>query len=214
MRSVTRFLGSVLAVSGVLLLVDAALTVTWQEPVSALLAGRAQAQLEDDLEREFAALSPPGASSVPRERPFTRASRYERRLRRGGALGYLDLPTLDRRYAVVHGTDPESLRKGPGHYPGTALPGQGRTVAVAGHRTTYLAPFRPLDELGAGDEIALEMPYGRFVYSVQRTLIVRPDALWVVNDVGYERLVLTACHPLYSAARRIVVFARLRGAES
>ena len=109
---------------------------------------------------------------------------------------------------MVEGVDPASLRKGPGHYPDTAMPGERGTVAVAGHRTTYLAPFRHIDELDRGDRVVISMPYGRFVYRVERTRIVDPTALWVLRRVGYDRLVLTACHPLYSAARRIVVFAR------
>jgi sortase A len=83
-------------------------------------------------------------------------------------------------------------------------------VAIAGHRTTYLAPFRHIDELKPGDQIVLRMPYGEFTYIVQFHRIVLPTALWVTKNVGYDRLVLSACNPLYSAAQRIVVFARLR----
>ena len=85
----------------------------------------------------------------------------------------------------------------------------GQTVPIAGHRTTYLAPFRHINELVAGDKIIVTMPYGRFTYVVQYQRIVLPTALWVTNNVGYERLVLSACNPLYSAAQRIIVFARL-----
>ena len=112
-------------------------------------------------------------------------------------------------YTVVEGTDETSLEAGPGHYPSTALPGLGQTVAIAGHRTTYLAPFRHIDALRPGDRIIVTMPYGRFAYSVQFTRIVAPTAWWVTRSVGYDRLVLSACNPLYSAAQRIVVFARL-----
>jgi len=121
---------------------------------------------------------------------------------------------LGSSYVVVQGTDGSSLRRGPGHYPGTPLPGQPGTVAIAGHRTTYLAPFRDIDELHPGDQVVLEMPYGRFVYSVEQTRIVKADAVWVTKPVGYPRLVLTACHPLYSASKRIVVFAKLTEEES
>ncbi len=110
---------------------------------------------------------------------------------------------------MAHGTDRGTLRKGPAHYPETPMPGQGGTVAVAGHRTTFQAPFRSIDDLARGDRIVLRMPYGRFTYHVEGTRIVAPTARWVIRRVGYERLVLTACHPLYSAAQRIVVFARL-----
>ena len=119
------------------------------------------------------------------------------------------IPRIGASYTIVQGDDDLSLQKGPGHYPDTAFPGLGRTVAIAGHRTTYLAPFRHIDALAPGDQIIVEMPYGRFTYVVQFHRIVAPTALWVTHDVGYERLVLSACNPLYSAAQRIIVFARL-----
>jgi sortase A len=86
-------------------------------------------------------------------------------------------------------------------------------VAIAGHRTTYLAPFRHIDALAPGDQIMVKMPYGQFTYVVQYHKIVVPTALWVTKDVGYERLVLSACNPLYSAAQRIIVFARLQDVQ-
>ena len=188
------FLSSVLMTSGALLLADAGATLLWQEPVSALLAAREQQALERELER------PP--QRVVRRRPL-----------RGDAIGKIELPSLDRSYFMVEGVDGASLRKGPGHYPNTPLPGQRGTVAVAGHRTTYLAPFREIDELERGDPVVASMPYGRFTYRVERTRIVEPTALWVIRRVGHDRLVLTACHPLYSAAQRIVVFARFERRE-
>ena len=111
------------------------------------------------------------------------------------------------------GTDTAACARGPGHYPGTPLPGARGTVAIAGHRTTYGAPFRQLDQLKPGDTIELTMPYGRFTYRVEQRRIVPPTATWVTHRVGYDRLVLSACHPLYSAAKRIVVFARLVGTK-
>ncbi len=89
------------------------------------------------------------------------------------------------------------------------LPGAGGTTAFAGHRTTYLAPFRHLDALDPGDEIDVEMPYASFKYRVERIRIVDPSDVGIVRDVGHEELVLTACHPLYSASQRIAAFARL-----
>ena len=94
------------------------------------------------------------------------------------------------------------------------MPGLPGTVAIAGHRTTYLAPFRNINELHKGDRIALEMPYANFTYRVQGVRIVSPSEYSVVRRVGYDRLVLTACHPLYSAAQRIVVFARQVGVQA
>lgn len=128
----------------------------------------------------------------------------------GAAVGLLTIPKIGVSYDVVQGTDTASLERGPGHYPSTALPGLGQTVAIAGHRTTYLAPFRNINELHAGDTIRLRMPYGTFVYAVQHQQVVQPNAWWITRNVGYERLVLSACNPLYSANQRIVVFARLK----
>jgi sortase A len=211
MRGVWRFIASVLIVSGLLLIADVAITLLWQEPISALIAHRDQSRLRDQLpalERESAA-DARALAQLRRGRLEQLARREEARVGTGHALGRIRLPTLHRSYVVVQGTDSASLRKGPGHYPGTPLPGQPGTVAVAGHRTTYLAPFKTIDQLHPGDPVVLEMPYGSFTYRVENTRIVEPSALWVTKNVGYPRLVLSACHPLYSASNRIVVFARL-----
>lgn len=199
-----RFVASVMMTSGVLLVADAAVTLAWQEPISAVVALREQAALEDQLD----ALTRPATRATRPPRPQGFSPRH------GRAFGRIELPTLDRDYVMVEGTDTATLRKGPAHYPDTPLPGQGGTVAVAGHRTTYLAPFRNIDDLARGDRIVLTMPYGRFVYRVDKSRIVRPEDTWVKRSVGHERLILTACHPLYSAEKRIVVFARLASAEA
>jgi len=112
-------------------------------------------------------------------------------------------------FAFAEGTDAETLRSGPGHYPGTDLPGQGGTVGIAGHRTTYQAPFRKNEQLRRGDEIVVSMPYGDFVYLVGRQAVVSPTDAHVLDSGRRERLVLTACHPLYSDAQRLIVFAGL-----
>ena len=196
MKAVLRFIASVLMISGVLMIADAGATLLWQEPVSAFMAARQQ----NDLEQAFAA--PPKVKPKPGRPPKTKPLP-------GSAVAQLRFPTLDRTYYVVEGTGTGNLRKGPGHYPETALPGQSRTVAIAGHRTTYGAPFRTIDRLKRGARIDIRMRYGTYVYRVQKTRIVDPTETSVTDNVGYDRLVLTACHPLYSAAQRIVVFARL-----
>ena len=189
-RVVLRFVASVMMVSGILLISDAGVTLLWQEPVSAYFSERQQVKLEKAL------IDPP--ARVVRKEPL-----------RGDALGKLRIPAIDVSEYVVEGTDADNLRKGPGHYPDTPLPGQRGTVAVAGHRTTYGAPFRKLNDVKRGDRIVFELPYGTFVYRVDKTQIVDDSALWVTDKVGHDQLVLTACHPLYSAAQRIVAFARL-----
>ncbi|HWV87847.1 MAG TPA: sortase [Capillimicrobium sp.] len=215
MRRLLRSLSTVLIVAGVLLIADAAATVVWQEPLSAVMAARSQAKLSDELDELQERTLAPADRRAIEELPSTErriafaARRLRERTAEGDALGRIVLPTLDKDFVVVAGDDPASLRKGPGVYPETPLPGQGGTTAVAGHRTTYLAPFRDLDDLRRGDHVRMEMPYGTFTYAVQGTEIVQPDDVQVIDPVGYERLVLTACHPLYSAAERIVVSARL-----
>ena len=206
-RRPIRFIADVLTVGGILLLADAAVTVLWQEPLSAATASRAQSDLERRFDRTV--VEADRATRAQTRDPRADAERRRRQLGTGDPVARLEMPTLGRRYVIVEGTDTLTLRKGPAHYPETALPGEGRTVAIAGHRTTYMAPFRTIDRLTNGDRLTLTLPYGRFTYRVQGRRIVRPDARWVIRDVGYDRLVLTACHPLYSASRRIVVFARL-----
>lgn len=221
MRRALRLLSTVLIVAGVLLLADAGLTLAWQEPVSALMARVQQGKLADELEQleqEQAVVTPVqrrALKALPsqRRRIAFLAREARRRAHEGEPFGRIEIPRIGVDFVVVEGTDGATLRKGPGHYPDTAFPGLRRTVAIAGHRTTYGAPFRAVDKLRPGDEIVVTMPYGRFTYRVERTRIVPPTALWVTRDVGYDRLVLSACHPLYSAAERIIVFARLREAE-
>jgi sortase A len=191
-RAVLRFVASVMIVSGLLLITDAVLTLAWQEPISAYLANRQQVKLKEAL------INPP--RRVLRREPL-----------RGDALGKIVIPKIGVSEYVVEGTDTADLRKGPGHYPATPLPGEHGTVGIAGHRTTYGAPFRNLDHLRRGDRIRIELPYGTFLYRVEKTQVVDDSALWITKSVRYDRLVLSACHPLYSAAQRIVAFARLVG---
>ena len=128
----------------------------------------------------------------------------------GDPLGRISIPRLRASFVFVQGTDSAALRGGPGHYMPTALPGEHGTVGLAGHRTTYLQPFRHIDRLRAGDRITLTMPYGRFSYVVSGSRVVAPSELSVLaRTPGVDRLVLTACHPLFSAAQRLVVTARL-----
>jgi sortase A len=189
MRAVLRFVASVMMVSGALLITDAAVTLLWQEPVSALVASRQQAELKE------AFFDPP--RRVVLRRPL-----------KGDAIAHLRIPAIGVSEYVVEGTDTGSLRKGPGHYPDTPLPGERGTAAIAGHRTTYGAPFRNIDELRRGQRIVVDMPDGRFIYRVERTRIVDDQDLSVLRPRGYRRLLLSACHPLYSASERVIVFAR------
>jgi sortase A len=223
-----RILSIALITAGLVVLADVGLTLAWKEPLSSIYGSLQQRQAEDELaelEDDF-----PSAGLLRRalragdvdERVGTLADAFEHEVERGEAIGRIVIPRIDLDVVMVEGTDTESLRKGPGHFTldgdeerlrevgdGSAFPGQGKTVGIAGHRTTYLAPFRRIDEIKPGDEILLEMPYGSFTYTVEKHEIVDPSETEIVRNVGYDRLVLTACHPLYSAAQRYAQFAKL-----
>jgi sortase A len=216
-RRLIRDVSSILILSGLLLVVDAGATLLWQEPVTAAIG----LMLRGQIDRQYLSYTTAPLTRVDKralvslqatdQRITYLARREQHQVGAGDAIGKIDIPKIGADYDMVQGTDTLSLEKGPGHYPATSLPGLGRTIAVAGHRTTYLAPFRHIDALHPGDRIYVKMPYGRFTYVVQYHRIVLPTALWVTHNVGYERLVLSACNPLYSAAQRIIVFARLHG---
>jgi sortase A len=214
-RSALRALANALIVVGVLLLADAVTTLVWQEPISALYVHFQQNKLSHELDAlDHAALSAPEQRALAqltdaRRRLAFAARAFGRRTDAGDPIGRLRIPRIGVSAVVVEGTATGDLSKGPGHYPATPLPGEPGTVGVAGHRTTYGAWFRHIDRLRPADAVQLTMPYGRFTYRVERTRIVPPTALWVTRRVAYDRIILSACNPLYSAAQRIVVFARL-----
>ena len=210
-----RLLANVLIVVGALVLADAALALLWKEPLSSLYTHVEQGRLQHRLAQfEQAPLAPVERRAISRlrddkQRLAFAARAFARRTNAGDPLGRIRVPSAGVDDVMVEGTNAGDLSKGPGHYPATPLPGQRGTVGIAGHRTTYGAPFRHLDAVRPGDRIQLSMPYGVFDYRVERTRIVPPTAVWVTDRVSYDRLILSACHPLYSAAQRIVVFARL-----
>ncbi len=219
-RRALRSLSTVLIISGALMLSDAGLTLVWQEPVSAMYAKILQGGLGDDL-RELELAKPSSLDLAALRKLATEKRRMAflaRRLRsdldRGAAAGRLKIDRIKANYVIVNGSDPASLRKGPGIYDDVPFPGAPGTTAIAGHRTTYGAPFRKIDKIKRGDEIVIEMRYGTFTYEVEKTQIVKPTALEVIRRVSYDRLVLSACHPLYSAARRFIVFGRLVAAQA
>lgn len=189
LQAVARFAAAVMMVSGVLLIADAAVTFVWQEPVSAFVAERHQVQLERKLE------DPP--KRVIERKPLP-----------GDAIAKIGIPAIGVEEYVVEGTDTDDLRKGPGRYPDTPYFGERGTAAIAGHRTTYGAPFRDIDKLRRGQVIYLETPTHRYTYRVTDNRIVDDQDLSVLDPVGHRQLILSACHPLYSAAQRVVVFAR------
>src|SRR5262245_43600468 len=219
-----RRLGVVLAVLGVLVAAYAAVVVLWRDPATDLYARWKQHELNQELDEEFAEQEPIIASSSFDDEKLTKAERVQveklavaraanqlhAKLKLGKALGRLTVPRLGLKTVFVQGTrwGPD-LSQGPGHYPQSSLPGVGRTMAIAGHRTTFGAPFRHIDSLRRGDSITVALPYATFHYRVFEHEIVDNEDWSIIRDRGFDTLVLSACHPLYSAAKRWVVFARL-----
>lgn len=133
----------------------------------------------------------------------------------GGAFALIDIPRINLDMVVVQGVSAADLQKGPGHYPGTPSPGQPGNVGIAGHRTTYLHPFRHIDELRPGDPIYLTTPGGiRYTYVVASSLVVLPTDRAVLADTRDDRLTLTTCTPPFSASHRLIVVAELQPGHS
>jgi sortase A len=218
-RQLLRHLSTVLIVSGILLLLDAGLTVAYQEPVSGIYNHFQQNKLAGDFE-ELSDVPPTeleqqALASLPDDtaRVAFAARALDRKIEAGDAIGRIKIPRVGLEKVIIEGTESSDLQQGPGHYADTPMPGAPGTVAIAGHRTTYGAPFRQLDKLRKGDPIELEMPYATVSYEVIDTKIVPPSATYVTARKSFDQLVLTACHPLYSAKQRIVVFARETAVE-
>jgi sortase A len=213
---VMRALAVTLIVLGLLALVDALITVVWQEPLTALYATIVQDHLSGDLRAAERAAPTPverrTLASLPDEqaRISYLAGELERHARDGAAVGRILIPRVGADYVMVHGTDTGDLIRGPGIYRETHFPGIPGTTAIAGHRTTYLAPFREINLLKPGNHILLNMPYAHFTYTVIGQRVVWPtDVQAAVAKVGYTRLVLSACTPVFSAEKRLLVYARL-----
>lgn len=147
------------------------------------------------------------------DRTRTAAERFLKKIRPGQALGRMVIPKIGIDPVFVNGTTSGDLREGPGRYPETSVPGLGELTAIAGHRTTFGAPFRNINELAKGNEIVLELPYGTFTYRVTGHEIVDDEDWSIIEPRPYETLVLSACHPLYSASQRWIVYARLDRVE-
>ena len=205
-RLVLRGVGQLLITLGLVVL----LFVVYELKVTNLYTGRQQSALADEVEREWAALPTPSTPGAPV------TSALDVPLGRGFAKIYL--PALgDFVKVVVEGTTVAALKRGPGHYVGTALPGAVGNVAIAGHRTTYGAPFHRIDELEPGDAIVLETATTWFTYRVRSEEVVPPSAVEVTYPVPGRKgatpterlLTLTTCHPKYSARTRYVVRAVL-----
>jgi sortase A len=212
MRRWIRLLGTVLVVLGVLTLVWAGVVWRWQDPFTALYTTWRQHQLTSQYEKRFQAFNAPtpGRSVAAERRNIAReAKRYRLESKRGEAIGRIRAPRMGINMILVNGTDHETLKKGPGRDLRTFMPGENRLVYIAGHRTTYLAPFSHIDQLQPGDRITIEVPYATFIYSVTHHRIVKATDLSVLRSPLHEQLELQACHPRFFATHRYIAYARL-----
>ena len=199
-RQVVRGVGELLMTLGVIVL----LFCVYELKVTGLYTAQQQSELEKRLTRTWA--SAPASPSAPATAAVPAL---------GAAFARIYLPTLGRsqEHVVVEGVEKADLKRGPGHYPGTAVPGAIGNLVISGHRTTYGAPFNRLDELHVGDPIVVETKDFFYIYLVTGTTIVSPDALGetdpVPNHPGVKAtqrvLTLTTCNPKYSAKTRLVV---------
>jgi sortase A len=236
MRALARRLGTTLAVLGVLLVVYAAMVVFWRDPVTSIYTAYEQHEMRAELSAAFTAwqadakeelgaatVSAPGTHGAATITPAVSSARVLRSVRTlalryaaterghtGRPLGRIQIKRIGLSTIVVENTDYwGSLSKGPGRYEQGSFPGLGKTTGIAGHRTTFAAPFRHIDSIRNGDSVVVTMPYATFTYRVLRHKIVDNGDWSIMNKVGFDELVLSACHPLYSADQRYVVFARL-----
>ncbi len=212
-RRLARIAGTVSMAAGALALAWAIVVWRWQDPITALYTTWQQHLLASRLKRKQSWFSgaPPArkdATGAVRE-VAAAAARFRRLVRVGDPIGRIVVPRLGLDMVVVDGTDDSSLRKGPGRDVRTFMPGQDRLVYIAGHRTTYLAPFAHIDAIRPGDPIRLKMPYGTFLYRAVRHVIVPADDLAVLRSPRHELLALQACHPRFFATDRYIVYARL-----
>jgi sortase A len=218
-RRALRITGTVLAGAGALMLIWVVIVWRWQDPFTALYTHWKQNQLAASYKRRFAAYAP-----SPRLRAETslaaqmrvvaeEARRYRHESKRGQAIGRIIVHRLGLNMVLVNGTDDATLKKGPGRDLRTYMPGEGQLIYIAGHRTTYLAPFAHIDALRPGDLVTLEVPYGTFRYRVFRHRIVPSDDLAVLRSHGREVVALQACHPRFFATNRYIAYGRLARVE-
>jgi len=223
-RRTIAAIGRALVTIGLLILLFVVYTL-WG---TGIFTARAQAQLKDDFQKELEAAQRdnPVVVTTPSTEPRkggkprrTTTTTIPARLLvagpEGDPEGIITIPKIGVEKVFVEGVQLTDLAKGPGHYPGTPLPGQIGNAAIAGHRTTHGAPFYNVDALAPGDKIFVQTLAGKYTYKVYRApFAVKPTDYWVVRNTKDAQLTLTSCNPRYSAAERIVIKARLVREES
>ncbi len=212
--SVVGAIGRFMMRAGIVIL----LFVAYQLWGTGLSTARAQDNLTKEFETQIAEFAPPETSSAAQ--PIVTAPVDLPIPEPGDPIARITMKTIGSDFIMVQGVDLKWLQEGPGHFPQTPLPGQPGNAAVAGHRTTYAAPFNRIDELTPGDIITVQTLQGTFTYSVDPKIdpkdgttsghvIVSPNDLSILDQNFGNRLTLMACHPKFTAAQRIVVTATL-----
>jgi sortase A len=204
--------GTVLLVVGLGLLAWAAAVYLWKDPFTTAYTAYEQRRLEKSLDERFRTWTAPQRNPAAHVRAKVDLAPQARRFRLashdGDAIAKIDVPRLGLDAVVVNGTAVDDLRRGPGRHLETYMPGEGRLVYIAGHRTTYGAPFSKIDTMRPGDRIRLRLPYGTVTYAVTGHRIVDDNDLSVLRSPNHEVLVLQACHPRFFASQRYLVYAR------
>jgi sortase A len=197
LRSALSALGAILTGAGVLIL----LFVAYQLWGTGLYTSHQQDSLKSQFKQNANVVGSTTTTINPANLPPPPPS--------GESVANIRIPKIGVDKYVVQGVGLADLRKGPGHYPQTPLPGEQGNAAIAGHRTTYGAPFNRLDELAPGDDILVSTAKGSFTYKVASTRVVRPDQVEVLDPTPSPTLTLTTCNPKYSAKERLVVVSAL-----
>jgi sortase A len=216
MRRTLRILGTVMIAAGVLMLAWAVTVWQWQDPFTAALHAQDQRGLEHTFDRRLdegrVVIATPAVSAAEiRDQLSRTAAKWRKDSKQGDAIARLRIPKLGVTEIVVNGTDSGSLKRGPGRYLGTAMPGEGELVYIAGHRTTYGAPFARIDRLRRGDRVVMELPYGTFEYSITGHRIVEATDISVLKSKGFEQIALQACHPRFFASHRYIAYGKAVG---
>jgi sortase A len=220
LRRLVHLLGTALVVLGIVALLWGLAIWRWEDPATGLYTRWQQRELSSQLASLRSTYAPdkqgtqlgadskqPDAKRSVGASVKSLATRLRLSTKSGNALGRIRVDRLGLEMTMVNGSDPDALVRGPGVDPRAYLPGEGELVYVAGHRTTYGAPFAHIDRLRAGDEIEMEMPYGTFVYRVTSHVIVPADDVGRLKSRGREEIALQACHPRFTARERYIVYA-------
>jgi sortase A len=210
MRQIARLTGTLALVVAAGTLAWTGITWRWQDPFTGAYTHLQQRALENRYERQEAefARGAPESAVLSAATIRAQARRYRAAATTGEPIGRIRIPRMGLDMIVLNGTDERTLKRGPGRYLGSFMPGEGELVYVAGHRTTYGAPFSDIDALRPGDRVTLTVPYGTFEYRISRSTIVAATATDVLRSRGNEVLALQSCYPRFFATHRYIAYAK------